>query len=87
MFPTLKEGDVIFYDPRAYKQQFPQTGDIIIALHPARPDLKIVKRVENVTGDGRVFITGDNTAETTDSWNFGHVPIDEILGRVTSRLP
>ncbi len=87
MLPTLKEGDIIFYDPRAYRQQFPVMDDIVIVQHPARSELKIVKRVENVTSDGRVFIIGDNVAETTDSRDFGHVPVDEILGRVTSRLP
>lgn len=87
MFPTLKEGDVVLYNTRAYRQQYPTVGDVVIALHPARSDLKIIKRVQTVTSDGRVFLVGDNPAETTDSYDFGHVPIDEILGQVTSRLP
>lgn len=87
MVPTLKEGDVLLYSPRAYKAALPHVGDVVIACHPARAGLKIVKRVGNVTGDGRLFLTGDNPSETTDSRHFGHVPIDEILGKVTSRLP
>ncbi len=87
MVPTLKEGDVLLYSPRAYSAVFPHVGDVVIAHHPSRSDLKIVKRVMDVTEDGRLFLVGDNPAETTDSRHFGHVPIDEILGKVTSRLP
>ena len=87
MLPTLKDGDMVLYNPRAYKQNLPNMEDVVIAIHPARSDLKIIKRVGDVKSDGRVFIVGDNPAETTDSWDFGHVPIDEILGAVTSRLP
>jgi len=87
MLPVLKEGDVVLYDPKAYTQKQPQIGDVVIAIHPARSDLRIVKRVQGVTRDGRIFLLGDNVAETTDSRDFGHVPIDEILGRITSRLP
>jgi hypothetical protein len=77
---------MVLYKPGAYAQQLPQKEDVVIALHPAHAGLKIVKRVETVTSDGRVFLVGDNTAETTDSYDFGYVPIAEILGKVTSRL-
>ena len=77
----------MLYSPRAYRDGLPQVGDVVIAHHPARSDIKIVKRVMNITEDGRLFLVGDNPAETTDSRDFGHVPIDEILGKVTSRLP
>ena len=49
MFPTLKEGDVILYDPQAYAHKMPVAGDVVIAIHPARSDLRIVKRIENIT--------------------------------------
>lgn len=86
MFPTLNDGDVILYNPHAYARHLPQKGEIVIALHPAHAGLKIVKRVDAVTSDGRLFLVGDNAAETTDSHDFGHVPMAEILGKVTSRL-
>jgi hypothetical protein len=42
----------------------------------------IIKRVAEVMADGRFHLTGDNTAESSDSI----VPFNLILGRVTCRF-
>ena len=82
MFPLLVAGDEVLVDSRAYRQQQPQIGDIVIAQHPAQADLQIVKRVADVIGDGRYHLQGDNANESSDSL----VPANLILGRVTSKF-
>ena len=82
MFPLLKAGDEVLVDPRAYRQQQPQIGDIVVAQHPAQADLQIIKRVAEVVENGRFHLKGDNTAESSDSL----VPSNLILGRVTSKF-
>jgi nickel-type superoxide dismutase maturation protease len=82
MFPLLTAGDEVLVDPRAYRQQPPQIGDIVIAQHPAQADLQLIKRVAEVMGDGRCHLQGDNANESSDSL----IPANLILGRVTSKF-
>jgi signal peptidase I len=35
---------------------------------------------------GRVFVMGDNRADSVDSRTFGPVPLDAVAGQVTFRL-
>ena len=86
MAPLLEPGDEVLVDPRAYRQQRPLPGDIVIAQHPSRPDFKLIKRVTAVFEDGRLFLQGDNLAESNDSRAFGALPPDHILGKVTSKF-
>lgn len=82
MFPLLTAGDEVLVDRRAYRQQPPQIGDIVIAQHPAQADLQIIKRVAEVMGDGRCHLQGDNANESSDVL----IPANLILGRVTSKF-
>ncbi|MCB9421937.1 MAG: nickel-type superoxide dismutase maturation protease [Ardenticatenaceae bacterium] len=82
MFPLMEAGDEVLVDPRAYRQQQPQIGDVVVAQHPVQANLQIIKRVAEVMGDGRFHLKGDNTAESSDSL----VPPNLILGRVTSKF-
>jgi nickel-type superoxide dismutase maturation protease len=82
MFPLLNAGDEVLVNPRAYRQQPPRVGDIVVAQHPGQADLQIIKRVAEVKGDGRFYLQGDNTNESSDSL----VPPSLILGRVTSKF-
>jgi nickel-type superoxide dismutase maturation protease len=90
MFPLLKAGDEVLVDRRAYRQQPPQIGDIVVAQHPAQADLQIIKRVadvmENVCAEHgrsvRFHLKGDNPNQSSDSI----VPANLILGRVTSKF-
>lgn len=83
MEPTLHDGDVVFFDPRAYRLNHPADGDIVVAQHPTQ-DLDIIKRVEFV--DDGVYLRGDNRDETSaqDSRSFGLIPFDRVRGRVTA---
>lgn len=81
MQPLLKPGDEVLIAPGAT----PVPGDIVVARHPFRRDVRLIKRVQAVVGD-RYVLTGDNPAESTDSRTFGPVAAEQIIGRVTSRF-
>jgi nickel-type superoxide dismutase maturation protease len=86
MAPLLQAGDHVLVDWRAYRSRSPRPGDIIVAQHPYRRDLRIVKRVASVLDNGYCVLEGHNPIESTDSRAFGPLPPDKILGRVTSRF-
>jgi phage repressor protein C with HTH and peptisase S24 domain len=74
MAPTLAAGTVVVgVRPRGIK-----LGDIVVVWHDG---LDKIKRVKDITLD-RVFIVGDNPAESTDSRHFGWIPRDTIIARV-----
>jgi signal peptidase I len=61
MLPTLKPGDVLLLDRRAYKRTEPQRGDIVVARYSAK---LIVKRIVGLPGEelevkaGTLYIDG-----------------------------
>jgi len=86
MIPHLQPGDELLVDPRAYRQQSPQVGDIVVAYRPDRTDITMIKRIAAVEQDGRLLLRGDNPTSSTDSRSFGPVPCENILGKVTSKF-
>lgn len=86
MIPELKAGDEVLVDTRAYREQPPRVGDVVVAHRPDRPDLTMIKRVSSVLVDGRVILLGDNPESSTDSRSFGPVSRDLIVGKVTSKF-
>jgi nickel-type superoxide dismutase maturation protease len=86
MVPLLQPGDEVLVNPRAYRRTSPCPGDIVVARHPYRTDLRVVKRITSVLENGNCELGGDNPSESTDSRYFGPIPPRRILGRVTSRF-
>jgi nickel-type superoxide dismutase maturation protease len=86
MVPLLEPGDEVLVDPQAYRKDSPHPGDIVVARHPYRTDVRLIKRVAEVLADGRCVLQGDNPDESSDSRVFGAIPPGRIVGRVTSRL-
>ena len=86
MIPLLQSGEEILVDTQAYKQIYPQVGDIVIAKHPFQGG-KIVKRVAAVLEDGSCFLVGDNYSKSTDSRHYGFLEIHNIIGKVTGKFP
>ncbi len=82
MKPTLEDGDSVLIEP---SKQF-RVGDIVLANHPFRKSIKILKRIEIIRPDGSYFLIGDNLAESTDSRSFGAIPAKDIIGKVICRL-
>ncbi|RME41320.1 MAG: nickel-type superoxide dismutase maturation protease [Caldilineae bacterium] len=85
MRPLLEPGDEVLVDPRAYRRTPPQIGDVVIARHPFRRDVRLIKRVTKVLDGDRYELRGDNPAASTDSRTFGAVPRRHLLGKVTAR--
>ncbi|MBT6971988.1 MAG: nickel-type superoxide dismutase maturation protease [Euryarchaeota archaeon] len=79
MLPTLKPGDIIkFSVDKSLKE-----GDVVLAFHPLRENMKIVKRIKSIV-KGRFFLEGDNPdpLASDDSHNFGTVSFDSIIGKM-----
>ena len=54
-------------------------GEIVLAVHPQRPDLHVIKRVIRPTPGGW-WLEGDNQERSTDSRHYG--PVEQVLGRL-----
>lgn len=54
-----------------------QVGDVVIAK---LNDTEIIKRVDSIE-DGQVFLKGDNRAVSIDSYTFGTISEDMIVGK------
>jgi nickel-type superoxide dismutase maturation protease len=82
MQPLLMADDEVLVHPGAPVE----VGDVVVARHPHRVDVHLVKRVVGIDDAGRLSLEGDNPNESTDSRTLGTVPRDLVVGRVTSRF-
>ncbi len=83
MVPQLADGDEVLVDIRRSVRE----GDIVVARHPFRSDVHLVKRLVGFDESGRGILAGDNPSQSTDSRTLGAVRRDLILGPVTAKLP
>lgn len=74
MAPTLQPGQVIL----ALAHRRPKQGDVVVVRHNGLDKVKRVQQHE----DDKVFLTGDNPSESTDSRNFGWLPVTAVLAIV-----
>jgi len=77
MLPTLAPGQTVLVEPEATISE----GDVVVLLHPTRPDFVLIKRVQSSTSEG-LWVVGDNPSESTDSRDFGRIQPHRVLGRV-----
>lgn len=82
MLPNLKDGDGILIDEDAKIE----IGDIILAKHPFKKSVIILKRLTEIDENGNYFLVGDNPPESTDSRTFGALSAKHILGKAVCRL-
>ncbi len=61
-----------------------RVGDVVLVVHPRRPDALIVKRIASGDPTGW-WVLGDNADSSEDSRAFGAVPPANVVGRVTLR--
>ena len=87
MLPTLRAGDLVLVDERAYAAALPALGEIVVARHPYQRDLTIIKRMAGLTPEQACMLLSDNPRAGSDSRTFGAIPHTRIIGRVTSRIP
>lgn len=60
-------------------------GQIVIAQHPSRPELLLVKRAVEQQPAGWWLASDNTAAAAVDSRSFGPVPVGQIRGRVLLR--
>lgn len=82
MQPAIRPGQVIVVNRLAFRIRSPKRGDVVVAQHPAQPDLIVVKRLTGDNGDGRYILRGDNSDRSLDSRHYGAISPRQILGRV-----
>lgn len=82
MLPALRPGDWLL----VRRGGRVRAGDLVVARHPRRRDLLIVKRAVRRVGDGW-WLESDNQRAPgrEDSWDFDAVPDDLLIGRVLVR--
>ncbi len=78
MQPTLKPGQDVLVFNWAYIFSKPQKGDMVVFKFNGR---EMIKRIQKYDGR-RVFVTGDNKTESTDSRKFGMIDRSDIIGKV-----
>jgi len=82
MRPTLTDGDVVLVAPCSSVS----VGDIVVADHPFKSSVTMLKRVAAIDVEGRCDLRGDDPDESSDRRGFGNIPIDAIRGKVICRL-
>jgi nickel-type superoxide dismutase maturation protease len=82
MMPTLDDGDVVLVARGADMN----IGDVVLAQHPYKQSVTILKRITAIDTKGRFELRGDNSTDSTDSRIFGSVPIEYIKGKAVCRL-
>lgn len=80
MWPTIYDGERLEFVPHD-TENVPAKGSVVLAEHPLKQGVLMVKRVKSVSAD-RVFLEGDNPdpLASEDSHNFGTVPFCNIVG-------
>ena len=80
MWPTYADQHVATFRTINATHHVPP-GTVVLAQHPLKPNVKVVKRVRHITDDGRLFLEGDqpDPLGSEDSHNFGPVKAEAIL--------
>ena len=59
-------------------------GDMVLMVHPKRPDFLMVKRISHWVPEGW-WVLGDNPVASEDSRSFGAVAPEAVVGRLWFR--
>lgn len=77
MEPTLTAGQIVIAWRKA-----PKVGDIVVAKINSKEVLKRVTKSDTK----RVYLLGDNLAKSTDSREYGWIPVASVRGVVVKIL-
>lgn len=85
MLPTLRPGDWVIVDRRAWADHEPREGEIALARDPRDPRRTLVKRIRAREPNGDLWLLGDNARRSTDSRTLGAFQPESLLGSVRWR--
>lgn len=74
MAPAYRHGSIVV----GWRFGRPKVGDVVIVKHHR---LEIIKRVDKLKDD-QLYLLGDNPEESTDSRQFGWLPLSSVLAVV-----
>ena len=80
MWPTFHDGDFLTFVPLNDSTRL-EEGIVVLAQHPLKKDVLVVKRIQSVESNGRLFLVGDqpDPLGSEDSHNFGSVHRSAIV--------
>jgi nickel-type superoxide dismutase maturation protease len=80
MWPTLRDGQQVYVVAASQLK----VKDVVLAVHPLRSSIVVIKRISEVRSDGRLALFGDNPdpLASEDSHNFGPVDSSSIVGKI-----
>jgi signal peptidase I len=86
MEPAFRSGDRLLVNRLAYRTSDPRAGEVVVLRDPERDGQVLLKRVAKAAdqadpGPSRIYVLGDNAAESRDSRTFGAVDRAQIIGR------
>ena len=86
MAPSLLPGDRLLVESHSYRSRQPRPAEVVLAADPREPDRELIKRVASVdSAAGTADLRGDAPDESTDSREFGAIPLSEIRWRAVFR--
>ena len=86
MAPSLLPGDRLLVESRTYQLRAPRAGEVVLAADPRQPQRELIKRVAAVDDEAAsADLRGDDPAASTDSRQFGAVPVAAIRWRAAYR--
>lgn len=86
MAPSLLPGDRLVVECRSFSLRAPRAGEVVLARDPREPGRELIKRVFAVSDAGDAAdLRGDAPDESTDSREFGAVPLSAIRWRAALR--
>ena len=79
MWPSYRSGDEVEFNSVDGVEL--QIGDLVVATHPLKSGVKVVKRIGDIDSHGRYILIGDNPdpIASEDSHNFGPVSRGAII--------
>ena len=84
MQPTLKENEVVFFKKYIKNKSVLKVGQIVIFYHPLK-NISLIKRITNVSRYS-IEVLGDNIEYSDDSYKFGLINNEQVIGIVTSKI-
>jgi len=86
MEPTLIPGDRLLVESHSYVSRAPRPGEVVLAADPRQLDRELIKRVASIDEvASSAKLRGDAPEASTDSREFGAVPLSTIQWRAVFR--